>query len=117
MWIMIAGPYSSGTKTKDERASNLTALNEVALLVYEKGHIPIIGVNLALPITELAERKRFDEIMMSISLAAADKCDACLRIGGASVGADQELEKFHQRGLPVFTHIDEIPPSNSSEKL
>ena len=105
---MIAGPYSSGTKTDIQRAKNLAVLNQAAVTVFEKGHVPIIGVNLALPIIEQAGTERFEEIMMPISLAAADKCDACLRVGGESSGADQEVKKFLDRGLPVFKHVDEI---------
>lgn len=110
MWIMIAGPYSSGAKTETARAENLQILNQAALAVFDMGHIPIIGVNLALPVIEQAESNRFDDIMMPMSLALADKCDACLRIGGYSLGADKELDKFRERGLPVFTSLAEITP-------
>lgn len=109
MWIMIAGPYSSGTKNGAERQQNLDALNEAALKVFEKGHVPIIGVNLVLPLIQVAGDGRFDEIMMPLSLALADRCDGCLRVGGASVGADAELEKFVARGLPVFRNLGEVP--------
>ncbi len=109
MWIMVGGPYTSGAKEDRERQKNLDAMNEAALAVFEKGHIPIIGVNLALPIINVAGKSRFDEIMMSVSLAAADRCDAFLRVGGQSVGADQEQDRFIARGLPVFSSLDEIP--------
>ena len=109
MWIMIAGPYTSGAKTEEERARNLIALNEAALAVFEKGHVPIVGVNIAMPIIEYAGAGRFNEIMMPVSLAVAERCDACLRIGGKSQGAERELELFRRRGLPVFGNVDEIP--------
>jgi len=112
MWIMIAGPYSSGAKTEADKARNLSVLNEAALAVFEKGHTPIIGVNLALPIIECAGIDKFDEIMMPVSLAAADRCDACLRIGDTSTGADQEMERFRQRGLPVFNTIEDVPDAD-----
>lgn len=109
MWIMIAGPFSSGVADSEELRNNHNALNEAALQVFEKGHIPIIGVNLALPIIDLAGEDRFEEIMMPLSLALAERCEACLRVGGASRGADQEVENFNQRGLAVFNEIDEVP--------
>ena len=109
MWIMIAGPYTSGAKSDAERRSNLDAMNEAALKVFEKGHLPVIGVNLALPIIEVAGEERFDEIMMPISLEAAERCDACLRIGGPSAGADQEAEEFRTRGLKVYRDVNEVP--------
>ena len=106
---MIGGPYTSGACNELDRQNNLNVMNEAALVIFEKGHVPIIGVNLALPIIDVAGKNRFDEIMMPISLAAADRCDAFLRVGGPSVGADQEREKFIARGLPVFDSLDELP--------
>ncbi len=106
--IMIAGPYSSGTKNKEERAANLEVLNKAALEVFKKGHIPLIGVNNALPLIEIAGEEAFDEIMMPISIALAERCDSCLRVGGASNGADQEVENFRKRGKNVYFDVVEI---------
>lgn len=46
---------------------------------------------------------------MPLSLDLTERCDAILRIGGASQGADQEVERFQRRGLPVFQAVEEIP--------
>lgn len=109
MWIMIGGPYTSNAENDAQRQSNLDAMNEAALVVFEMGHVPIIGVNLALPIIHVAGADKFDEIMMPVSLSLADRCDAFLRVGGPSVGADQEMCKFSDRGLPVLMSTSEIP--------
>ena len=109
--IMIAGPYSSGTKTKEERAANLEVLNKAALEVFRKGHIPLIGVNNAVPLIKIAGEDSFDEIMMPISIALAERCDICLRVGGASNGADQEVENFRKRGKNVYFDVAEIEDS------
>ncbi|MEM8948141.1 MAG: DUF4406 domain-containing protein [Pseudomonadota bacterium] len=109
MWIMIAGPYRGGSKDEVHWGSNHRKLNQVALAILEKGHVPIIGVNLALPIIEVAGQERYQEIMMPLSLAAAERCDACLRFGGLSGGADREEEFFSGRGLPVYRSLDEVP--------
>ncbi|MCG5241201.1 hypothetical protein [Azospirillum doebereinerae] len=106
---MVAGPYSSGNADAAQRAANLRVLNETALLVFRRGHIPLIGVNAALPLIEIAGEASFSDIMMPVSLALAERCDACLRVGGPSRGADEEVERFRNRGLPVFTSLDEIP--------
>jgi len=106
---MVAGPYRSGAMDETERAANLLALNEAALAVLRRGHLPVIGANLALPIIDAAGPESFDEIMMPVSLAAAERCDAILRIGGPSRGADDEVERFRERGLPVFHALGEIP--------
>ena len=109
MWIMIAGPYKFGASSAAERQRNLDRLNDAALAVFEKGHVPIIGVNLALPVIAVAEEGRFDEIMMPLSLALVERCDACLRVGGPSDGADRERDAFAARGLSVFESADDIP--------
>lgn len=106
---MIAGPYSSGGANADERATNLRAMNAAALKVFQKGHTPVIGVNMALPVIEAAGDNRFEEIMMPISLALAERCDAILRIGGASIGADQEVERLKAAGKHVYLSLQDIP--------
>jgi len=106
--IMIAGPYTAGNADAKQRTQNLGAMNRAAAEVFDKGHIPVIGVKNALPVIEAAGPDRFDDMMMPISLALAERCDACLRIGGPSNGADQEAERFRQSGKPVYTHIDQI---------
>jgi hypothetical protein len=110
MWIMVGGPYGTGAKSAADRAANLARMNDAALAVWRKGHVPIIGVNLALPIVEAAggDADADAELMMPLSLALADRCDAFLRIGGPSVGADQEMARFLAAGKPVFRSIEEI---------
>ena len=109
MWVMIAGPYTTGAADAEGRAANLRRLNAAALALFERGHVPIIGVNLALPLVEIAGGARFDAIMMPLSLAAAERCDSCLRIGGPSRGDDAEAARFRARGLPVYERIEDVP--------
>ena len=46
---------------------------------------------------------------MPLSLALAERCDAFLRIGGASVGADQEMARFAAAGKSgVPRSVEEI---------
>lgn len=109
MWIMIAGPYRHGTRTEEERAANLRAMNEAAVEVFRRGHTPVIGVNMALPMIEAAGEEAYDEIMMPLSLSLAERCDAVLRIGEASAGADAEVQRFLDAGKAVFGSLGEIP--------
>ena len=109
MYIMIAGPYTTGSSDKEKWRQNHREMNRVAYEVHLKGHIPVIGVNLALPIIETVGYDKFEELMMPISLAMAERCDAVLRIGAASVGADQEVEIFKKKGMPVYYTLNEIP--------
>ena len=110
MWIMIAGPYTSGGASPEERARRLRAMNECAVRVFEKGHTPVIGVNMALPVIDAAGTERFDELMMPISLAMAERCDAVLRIGGPSTGADDEVARIERNGGFVYHSVDDVPP-------
>ncbi len=59
---MVAGPYQSGAADAPARAANLRTLNDAALAVFERGHIPVIGVSMALPVIAEAGPERYDEI-------------------------------------------------------
>ncbi len=112
MWIMVAGPYASGGVDAAGRAENLAALNRAALALFRLGHVPVIGVNMALPVIAAAgEPAAYAEIMLPLSLALAERCDACLRIGGASAGADAEVARFRAAGRPVFFGVQEVAPA------
>jgi len=108
-WIMIAGPYRSGARTEAECEENLRRLNAAAVEVFRKGHVSIIGVNLALPIIEQAGETSYDAIMLPLSLAAAERCDAVLRVGGHSAGADREMDVIRGNGGTVYRDLAEIP--------
>jgi len=56
MIIGVAGPYSAADEK--ERAANLDALNSAAARLLEMGHIPLIGINVALPIVRQSKRGR-----------------------------------------------------------
>ena len=109
MWIMIAGPYTSGAADTEARAANLRVMAQAALAVFRRGHVPVIGVSNALPLIEAAGEAYFDEIMMPLSLAMTERCDAILRVGGSSAGADAEVARFEARGLPIYRSLDAVP--------
>ena len=115
VWIMIAGPYRTGARTEADREANLLAMNRAAYQVFRKGHVPIIGVNLALPVIQAAGPETYDAIMMPLSLALADRCDAILRIGNFSPGADDEVERVRARGGRVYLSVAEIPDASSAD--
>jgi hypothetical protein len=111
MWIMVAGPYRSGGGDAAARDARLAAMNRAALALLRMGHVPVIGVNMALPVIAAADGDAYDEVMMPLSLALAERCDAVLRMGGPSAGADAELARFTAAGKPVFRDVAEIPPA------
>ncbi len=107
MIIGVAGPYSAPTEERQQQ--NLDRMNEAAALLLAKGHIPLIGMNAALPVVDKAkhEHDRYQAIM-AISLAVIDQCEALLLLA-ESPGANKERDLVLAKGLPVFTSIDDIP--------
>jgi len=115
MLILIAGPYRSGTNDHPElMQQNLNALESVALPLFRKGHIPMIGEWVALPLMQLAGSvqagdKIWDEIQYPVAHRLLEKCDAVLRIEGASKGADEDVRIAKERGLKIYYSVDEVP--------
>lgn len=113
--VLIAGPYRSGTGDDPARlAGNVDAMNAAALEVWRAGHLPVTGEALALPLIEQAGSTAvgddiFGEIFHPIARRLLDRCDAVLRIGGPSSGADEMVERARSAGKPVFTSVDELP--------
>lgn len=110
MWIMISGPYTHGSGDPQVWNKNLAYLNHVALAVCRKGYMPVIGVNHVLPLIDAAGgQAHYQEMMMPLCVELAQRCDAVLRVGGESKGADMEVAVFKEKQLPVYHHIDELP--------
>ena len=115
MLILIAGPYRSGTNDHPKLIKrNLDNLEAMALPIFRKGHVPMIGEWVALPLMHLAGSKKmgddvWNEIQYPVAHRLLEKCDAVLRIAGESKGADQDVEIAKQRGLKVYYSLDEIP--------
>ncbi len=113
--ILIAGPYRGGTNDDPILIKkNLDNLESVALPLFRKGHIPMIGEWVALPLMHLAGSKEigdniWDEIQYPIAHRLLEKCDAVLRIEGTSKGADEDVRIAKERGLKVYYSLDEIP--------
>jgi hypothetical protein len=115
MMILIAGPYRSGTgDDPGELAANVRAMNAAALHLYRAGHLPVTGEALALPLIELAGSTRvgdavFDEVFHPIAQRLLSRCDAVLRIGGPSAGADAMVEQARAQGKHVYTDLAAVP--------
>jgi len=115
MLILIAGPYRSGTNDDPVLINqNLSNLEAMALPIFQKGHVPMIGEWVAIPLLRLAGSQKpgdaiWNEIQYPVAHRLLEKCDAILRIPGASKGADQDIKIAKERGLKVYYHLDEIP--------
>jgi len=114
MLILIAGPYRSGTNDDPTAmAANLARLEAAAWPVFAAGHIPMIGEWVALPVLRSAGATVFDPLAGQVMYPTAERllqhCDAVLRLPGSSVGADQDVAIARERGLPVYSRVEDIP--------
>jgi len=115
MLILIAGPYRSGTNDDSQLMQwNLNHLESVALPLFRKGHIPMIGEWVALPLIRLAGSTRpgddsWNEVQYPVAHRLLEKCDAVLRLSGASAGADEDVRIARERGLPVYFQLEDVP--------
>jgi hypothetical protein len=115
MLILVAGPYRSGTNDQPELIKkNLEVLESVAFQIYEKGHMPIIGEWIALPLMTAAGSKKLgDALYEKYSYPVADRmlehCHGVLRIPGNSKGADGDVKVAEELGLKIYHSIEELP--------
>ena len=117
--VLVAGPYRSGTGDDPEKmAANVRAMEAYALPLFRAGHIPVLGEWFALPLVHLAGSRQvgdaaFNEIFHPIAERLLAHCDAVLRVGGASQGADLMVRVAQERGLAVYYTLREIPGCES----
>lgn len=120
LMILVAGPYRSGTQDDPVLiAKNVAAMTQASLQLFRTGHLPVMGEWNALPLIEHAGSVAigdtvFNEIFHPISRRLVSKCDACLRIGGASAGADEMVALARQYGKRVFFSIEEVATASIS---
>jgi GDP-mannose pyrophosphatase NudK len=115
LMILIAGPYRSGTN--DDHAlirKNVELMETNALPIFRAGHIPVLGEWLALPLAALAGTRKigdeaFNEVFHPVAVRLLEKCDAVLRVGGASAGADEMVREGESLGLRIYRRLEEIP--------
>jgi hypothetical protein len=115
MLILIAGPYRSGTNDDPQlMQKNLSRLESVALPLFRLGHLPMIGEWVALPLLHLAGSTKpgdeaYEEILYPVAKRLLTKCDAVLRLEGASKGADEDVRIALERGLKVYYRLEDVP--------
>ncbi len=118
--ILIAGPYRSGTGGDPlliER--NLKALEHAAWQVWRKGHLPLIGEWAALPLAAAAGLGRDGAVVPSqflydVAARMIAHCDGVYRIAGASAGADGDVRRARELGLPCYESLDDLPDAEAA---
>jgi hypothetical protein len=114
--VLICGPYLSGTDGDPQKiARNRERLESFALPIYERGHLPMVGEWMALPIIHAAGGRNSDDpIFRAYQYPVAHRllecCHAVLRIPGESRGADLDVDRARQLGIPIYTEVNQLPP-------
>jgi hypothetical protein len=115
LMILVAGPYRSGTNGDPARIqANVDAMTAVSLELFRRGHLPVMGEWFALPLIEEAARTTDretadDAIFHPVAERVLARCDACLRIGGPSEGADRMVAEARRLGKRVFLDAGDVP--------
>lgn len=91
-------------------------MNRAAAELMRRGHIPVIGVNAALPVVEMLDGGDRYEAIMAISLAVVGRCDAILVIGD-SPGVDRERNLLVARGRPVYLDLADVPALREQRRV
>ncbi len=100
MLVYISAPYSNGDQIANIHDAILAADSLVAM-----GYVPYIPHLTAF--WHFVSPKSYN-IWMKIDLEILSRCDAVLRIGGESVGANKEVREAESLGIPVYYSIEEL---------
>src|ERR1041384_6041752 len=98
LMILVAGPYRSGTGDDPAKLdANLGAMEAFALPLFRLAGSTRVG------------DAAFQEIFHPIAERLLEHCDAVLRVGGASQGADLMVAAAERRQLAVFRRLEDVP--------
>ncbi|KAA5544868.1 DUF4406 domain-containing protein [Adhaeribacter rhizoryzae] len=112
--ILVAGPYRSGTNDDPILIQrNVDLMHETALAVYRAGHLPVLGEWFALPLIHTAGSQVmgdsiWNELFHPVAIRLIHKCDAILRVGGPSGGADEMVRIGKEKGKRILYNLSEI---------
>ena len=113
--ILVAGPFRTGTDDDPWRLeANEAAMTETSLRLFRAGHLPVMGEWFAFPLIEHAGGgvigdAVYSEIFHRIAHRLVEKCDAVLRIGGPSEGADDMVVTAWRLGKKTYFALEDVP--------
>ncbi len=111
MKILIADPNREESKEDSISIKNkLENIENIALILFRKGHIPLIGEWVALSILNSEGSNEIENsILYPFANQSLGKCDAVFRIEGASNVADNDIKIAKESGLKIYYSLDELP--------
>jgi hypothetical protein len=113
--ILVAGPLRSGTNDDPWRMeANEAVMTEISLRLFRAGHLPVMGEWFAFPLIEHAGGgvigdAIYSEIFHPVARRLVEKCDAVLRIGGPSEGADDMVVTAWRLGKKAYFALEDVP--------
>lgn len=99
--VLVAGPYRSGTDGDPARiAANLHRLEAAALAVYRRGHVPMIGEWVSLPLAAAAGSTQVGDAVSETFLypAAHRLCDVAMRCCASTARRAGRMRTWRLRG-------------------
>lgn len=100
--VFISGPYQNGGIEE-----NLQILIDAANTLIDKGFNPLPLNLYCHPIQTKHPRKRYHD-WIDLTYEWVEKCDCLLRLPGESKGADGEVKRAEELGIPVFYGINDL---------
>lgn len=94
-YVYIAGPYRSGSPDK-----TFAQVIDAADAVARNGYIPFIPHTITWG--WCLRKAHRDDFWLTYALRWVERCDALIRTPGPSRGADREMRKADEIGIPVF---------------
>lgn len=101
--VYAAGPYTG--KTPEEIEANVKRALDVGDALEDAGLCAFIP---HLSHWRHAHKPRDYEHWMAVDFEWVKRCDALLRMEGASSGADREVVFANENGIPVFNSVEEV---------
>lgn len=100
MKVYIAGPYTNG-----DVALNVRTAIEAADRVLKAGHVPFVPH--LFHFWHLLCPGPYEQ-WTAMDLAWLDHCDALVRLPGGSSGADAEVSRARELGIPVYFGVEAL---------
>jgi len=99
MKVFISSPYSGDV------TGNIKRHMDAADSLMNLGYIPFMG--LLVHFHDIVHHRPYED-WLKYCMAWIEECDCVLRLPGASSGADAEVARAHELGIPVFTSIPDL---------
>jgi GDP-mannose pyrophosphatase NudK len=112
--ILVAGPLRGGTGDDPVLIrANVDRMEEAAAILFDRGHLPIVGEWLSFPLIERAGSTSvgdaaYERIQHPLGVRLVRKCDLVLRLPGPSSGSDLMVATAVEAGIPVVFSLADI---------